>query len=112
MADSALAEKTPLAMPPVAALLTVDRAIADLRRGGVVVITSGHHTPLLVQAAEAISDDHLARFRHLAKVSVTNTLAVRLFLTGRRAAVLGLSRDSGGTVEVHFPHGVGWRTTR
>jgi len=62
----------------------VDRAVAELRRGGVVVIVGGDSDVLLIQAAEGLSEEPFAGFardigdRHL-------------IVTGRRAAILGLA---------------------
>lgn len=59
----------------------VDRAAAELRRGGVVVITSGE-TRIAVLAAELADPDTFARLERAGSDT-------RLVITGRRAAVLG-----------------------
>ncbi len=99
-ADAALSSPS-----PVAPLVMVDRAIADLRRGGVVIITAPHHPAMLVQAAEALSEEHLRRLEHLAQAPRE---AVRLVITGRRAGVLGADEEvaSASAVTVEDRHGL------
>jgi GTP cyclohydrolase II len=65
------------------ALIEIDRAITDLRRGGLVVVRDGS-AAYLVQAAEAITAECLARFTTLS--GARPALAV----TRRRAAALNL----------------------
>jgi len=68
-------------------LLAVDRAVAELRRGHMVVVAAAHGRAALALAAEAATEPALA------------TLAARaqsrpvLVLTGRRAKVLGLGGE-------------------
>lgn len=83
--------------PPPAPLIAVDRAVAELRRGGIIVVTAAGHAPLLVEAAEAGSAESVARLEHLARA------APRLFVTGRRAAVLGLDGGAAGVVGIDLP---------
>ncbi|MBM3582379.1 MAG: GTP cyclohydrolase II [Alphaproteobacteria bacterium] len=77
----------PLSREPVS-LLAVDRAVAELRRGHMVVIAAAHGRAALALAAEAATESSL------------DTLARRtqsrpvLVLTGRRAKVLGLGGDN------------------
>lgn len=70
--------------PPPAPLVAVDRAAAELRRGGIVLILAPGSAPLLVEAAEACGAETLARLERLAGT------APCLYVTGRRAAILGL----------------------
>ncbi|MBF0095631.1 MAG: GTP cyclohydrolase II, partial [Alphaproteobacteria bacterium] len=82
---------TPLSLYPIpgdsanASVIAVDRAIAELRRGGLVVVAAraGEH-PVVAQAAEAATPASLKRLKLLS--GKTPTLAV----TGRRAAALTL----------------------
>jgi GTP cyclohydrolase II len=90
------------------ALIEVDRAITDLRRGGLVVVRDAKGAAL-IQAAEAITADCLARFVKLA--GATPTLAV----TRRRAAALNLAapaQEPRGTVLLSLPEGVEARYLR
>jgi GTP cyclohydrolase II len=70
-------------------LIEIDRAITDLRRGGIVVLRTPD-TALLVAAAESIGDGALQRLRQLAGT------APALAITRRRAAVLGLAEPPNG----------------
>ena len=72
-------------------LLAVDRALADLRRGGLVVVTDQARA-LLVQAAEAVTPQSLARLASLGQAPAL------LALTERRANAIGLAGPSGQTV--------------
>jgi GTP cyclohydrolase II len=90
------------------ALIEVDRAITDLRRGGLVIVRDAKSI-VLIQAAEAITADCLARFVKLAHT--TPTLAV----TRRRAAALKLTeptQEPRGTVLLALPEGVEARYLR
>ena len=71
--------------PDAAVLQAVDRAIAELRRGGLIVLWDRHGEAGLVQAAEGTSEQGLARLRELSSGSP------RLLLTAQRAAALGIS---------------------
>ncbi len=71
--------------PDAAVLQAVDRAIAELRRGGLIVLWDRHGEAGLVQAAEGTSEQALARLRELSRGSP------RLLLTAQRAAALGIS---------------------
>lgn len=70
-----------------AALQRVERAIAELRRGGFVAVAGPGPGAILVQAAEMASESALARLAALANS------APRLVLTARRSASLGLKGD-------------------
>ncbi|MEQ9200031.1 MAG: hypothetical protein RLN80_08585, partial [Rhodospirillales bacterium] len=63
----------------------VNRAIAELRRGAIVLVTGADGSAALVQAAEYASEESLDSLRHV----VGNDLM--LAVTARRAGVLGLS---------------------
>jgi len=67
----------------VRALRQIDRAITDLRRGGVVLLRDGD-IALLVEAAETVTAESLARLKRLSGGEPS------LVLTRRRAAALGL----------------------
>ncbi len=70
-------------------LLSVDRAISELRRGRMVVIRGHEGRAVLMMAAEAATDN---AFATLAETAGGKPL---LAITSRRAAVLGLSRSDG-----------------
>ena len=72
--------------PAPASLIAVDRAIAELRRGGVVAVMGEGGAVAHALAAEAAAPEALAR---LAAGGSDLTLAV----TGRRARVLGLGAE-------------------
>jgi GTP cyclohydrolase II len=81
------------------ALIEVDRAITDLRRGGLVIVGDGASV-YLVQAAEAITAECLARFTALSRARPS------LAITRRRAAALQLAEAAttpGGTVLLSLP---------
>jgi GTP cyclohydrolase II len=73
--------------PEPAALVPVDRAAGDLRRGGIVVLHEGGGAAVLVQAAETASPEGLERLR-----SLCSSMPV-VALTAQRAAGLGLPVD-------------------
>src|SRR5215468_2231162 len=68
-----------------ATLVAVDRATAELRRGGPVVLQSARDGAFLVLAAETIEDACLARLRAAAAGDL------QLVLTAQRTAALGLT---------------------
>ncbi len=77
---------------------SVERAVSELRRGGAVVLhsESGPPTALLVRAAETVDLWPPPFFDH------SEIGAITLAVTGRRAAVLGLSDPSAAAVELRF----------
>jgi GTP cyclohydrolase II len=88
-------------------LIEIDRAITDLRRGGLVIVTL-RGTAFLVQAAEAITAESLSRFNALAGMPA-------LAITQRRAAVLQLAAPPtgpGGAALVTLPAEVEARFVR
>jgi len=70
---------------PADSLVTVDRAIAEIRRGGMVCLVEDGQPVALMLAAEAATDNCLQR---LAEASGNSPL---LAMSGRRAQALGLS---------------------
>jgi GTP cyclohydrolase II len=87
--------------PEQRALRQIDRAITDLRRGGLVLVRESGGA-LMAQAAEAVSADSLARLREFCGGPLS------LVLTRRRAAALGLSEppsDKGGAVTLRLAAG-------
>lgn len=83
--------KPELAAPQ--SLVAVDRAIAELRRGGMVLVEYADGSALMM-AAEAISDESLPVL-----TTAAGSEAV-LALTGRRAGVLGLGDTEAGVFRV------------
>jgi GTP cyclohydrolase II len=79
-------------------LLTVDRAVAELRRGGFVIITAGR-SAVIVQAAEAVTPHSLNRLAELAGSEP------RLVLTAPRAAAVGVPVTGDGPVLMPLPEG-------
>ena len=71
--------------PPAEALVTVDRAIAEIRRGGMIALIEDGQPAALMLAAEAATDSCLQR---LAEASGNSP---RMAMSGRRAEALGLS---------------------
>ncbi len=80
-------------------LLSVDRAISDLRRGRSVVIRGSEGAASLMLAAEAATPEGLAE---LAAVSHSRPALV---ITARRAAVLGLTPGGLRVVNLMARHG-------
>jgi GTP cyclohydrolase II len=70
-----------------ASMVTVDRAVGDLRRGDFVVLESAGHVAL-TQAAETVTAQSLATLTRLANGSAS------LALTARRASLLELARPA------------------
>ncbi|MBX6366499.1 MAG: GTP cyclohydrolase II [Rhodospirillales bacterium] len=84
---------------PPAALIDIDRAITDLRRGGVVALRDEKRA-FLAEAAEAITAESLARLASAARERPS------LILTRRRAAALRLAgppRGPAGAMRVALP---------
>ncbi|MCW9044789.1 MAG: GTP cyclohydrolase II [Alphaproteobacteria bacterium] len=66
-------------------LLSVDRAVSDLRRGGIVVVRGNNQKTRLVLAAEGATTARLDRLKELSSGNPY------LAITGKRAEVLGLT---------------------
>ncbi|MCW9001945.1 MAG: GTP cyclohydrolase II, partial [Rhodospirillales bacterium] len=86
------ANSTPLSP---ASLTAVNRAVSDLRRGGIVVIRGGDKSTLLVMAAEGATPAGLDRLRELGGGEPY------LIITGRRATVLGMDHGDAKVVVAH-----------
>ena len=87
-------------------LLSVDRVIADLRRGEVAVIRAEGGASILVQAAEAVTPGSPERLERLSGASPA------LSLTRRRAAILGLSPLTTEVVTFELAQGIAAQTVR
>ncbi|MBK8208718.1 MAG: GTP cyclohydrolase II [Rhodospirillales bacterium] len=74
----------PVSREPVS-LRSVERALADLRRGRPVAVSGGGGAAALVLAAEACTQESLRDLREVAEADPT------LVLTARRASVVGLA---------------------
>ncbi len=75
----------PLVLPAAPnRLVAVDRAVAELRRGGMVALTDGAEGGALVLAAEGVSTRQIARLAELAGC------APQVVVSDQRAAALGL----------------------
>lgn len=85
-----LPKPEPAASP---SLIAVDRAVSELRRGGLVLVERGDRA-LVMAAAEAICGERLAQL-----VGAAGGPAF-LALTGRRAGVLGLVEDESGVYRI------------
>lgn len=85
--------------PPPPTLQAIDRALAELRRGGTVIVCDAAGHAVAAQAAEAATPETMARLEALGG----GTLA--LAVTGRRAAVLRLAEPGGAVVVVKVPSG-------
>ncbi|MDK9721089.1 MAG: GTP cyclohydrolase II [Rhodospirillales bacterium] len=77
-------ERSPLLPLTTSTLYQVDRALSELRRGGIVILRGAAGEAGLVLAAEAATGEALAQLKLLAQSRPL------LALTGRRAEVLGL----------------------
>jgi GTP cyclohydrolase II len=96
-------KRIPAVTAPPAALVDIDRAITDLRRGGLVAIREAERA-LLVEAAEAVTPECLARLRGVAAEPPA------LILTRRRAAALRLAepaRGPAGAMRIALPADAG-----
>ena len=92
----------PASREPVT-LLSVDRAVSELRRGLSVVIGGAGGKAVLVRAAEAATAKSLADFAETARSQPL------LAITARRASVLGLSiAPKRGVATLRRTHG-SWR---
>ena len=74
----------PVSREPVS-LRSVERAVADLRRGRPVVVSGGGGAAVLALAAEAVTSESLQSLHDIAAAEPV------LVLTARRASVLGLA---------------------
>ena len=85
-----------LSSPLVAA---VDRAIAEIRQGGAVLVKDGQNLPLAVLSAEIVTPKALARLK------ARCVQPLQLVLTARRAKILGLALPStvGNSVLITVP---------
>jgi GTP cyclohydrolase II len=95
-------KRIPAVTAPPAALIDIDRAITDLRRGGLVLVRDAGRA-LLVEAAEAITPECLARLHAAAPERPS------LILTRRRAAALHLAeppRGPAGAMRIALPSGI------
>jgi len=72
---------------PAEALVTVNRAIAEIRRGGMVCLIADGQVAALMLAAEATTDSCLQRLSEISDGSP------RLAMSVRRAQALGLAAD-------------------
>ncbi len=85
MTVRAKSEENPASAEAAISLEAVERAVAELRRGGAVVVTSNDGA-VLVRAAETVDTWPLPFF------SARGVGALALGVTGRRASILGLSQ--------------------
>jgi GTP cyclohydrolase II len=88
---------------PIAAvriLRSVDRAIGELRRGGMVRLIDAEGRTTLMLAAEPLNDDGLENMRELA------AQAPALVITGRRATALSLQSEDKKAVALTRPEGL------
>ena len=81
------------------AVIAVDRAIGDLRRGGMVLLQDADGASLVLSSEYA----NAARLRRLA---IASQGPVTLVLTAQRARVLGLARDDEPGVALTLPDAV------
>jgi GTP cyclohydrolase II len=91
------AKLSPAGSEDPAILIAVDRATAELRRGGPVVLHERQAQAWLVAAAETIEDEGIARLRALGVGDP------HLVLTAERAAALGLGQRSAGVESLLLP---------
>ena len=80
-------------------LLAVDRAVADLRRGGFVVVRCESGGALLVQAAEAVTPQSLERITEM-----SGAMAL-LVLTKQRAAALKIADGAANVIALDIVEG-------
>lgn len=78
-------------------LLAVDRAVSELRRGRMIVLTAADGAASLAMAAEGVTPEGLAA------LTETAGHAPVLALTGRRATVLGLGKGDAAVVTLSGP---------
>lgn len=96
---------TQSAIPLPVTLQSVERAMADLRRGAIVVVAGNGHA-LILQAAEGMTRDALARLTAISKGTAS------LLLTARRASILGLADSPKGAVRITLSGGITAETVR
>ena len=89
-----------------ATLLAVDRAVSELRRGRMVVLSGGGGEAVLAQAAEAVTPEELTRLGTL------SGSAPVLAITTRRAAVLSLGAYAANVVTLTAPDALTARQIR
>ena len=80
--------EVPAARAPIT-VLSVERAMGELRRGRPVVVRGGGGHAVLALAAEAMGPESLQQLHDIAGSAPT------LAITARRAAVLGLAESAG-----------------
>ena len=106
-----MSEKTPAsrgmqrAIQLPVTLQSVERAMADLRRGAIVVVAGNGHA-LMLQAAEGMTRDALARLTAVSKGTPS------LLLTARRASILGLTESPTGAVRITLSGDITAETVR
>ncbi|MEE2698330.1 MAG: GTP cyclohydrolase II [Pseudomonadota bacterium] len=83
----------PTSREPVS-LLSVDRAISELRRGRLIAIRGAGGIATLVQAAEAVTSESLK------EINTSSKSNPGLSITSRRAAVLGLKKTTGKIISL------------
>ena len=76
-------------------LLSVDRAVSELRRGRIVAVQGGGGVALLLRAAECVTNEALNEISRLAQSEAL------LALTARRAKLLGLHSPIGDIVTLN-----------
>lgn len=90
---------------------TVERCLAELRRGGAIGLTKGIHAASLAIAAEMVEEASLAALQSAA--SMARGGALRLVLTVERATDLGLMPAGGsGLAIVRLPAEIGAEAVR
>jgi GTP cyclohydrolase II len=87
-------------------LIVVDRALGELRRGGMAVISGSGNLHILIQAAEATTPQSLSQLAEFA-----GTVPV-LAITQRRAAAIHLPTTRGTAVALQIPDGMPAQSVR
>src|SRR6185312_15569333 len=95
--NSTRARISPTEADDPAILVAVDRATAELRRGGLVVLHDLTARVWLVVAAETAEDEGVARLRAMGEGDP------HLVLTAERAAALGLGQQAADVVSLLLP---------
>ena len=92
-----MSDADPISVQPVGhdAVITVDRALGDLRRGGMVVLAEPANAVSLILSAEYATAERLSRFAAMPGRSPA------LVLSAKRAAALGC--PSAGASVVRLP---------